>query len=191
VGDRIDYTLTATVTRAHQRRGHADRYAGQWPGFRWREQRGNFTCNAANPLVCTLPAGTVPGTYSLTYGATVNAQASGSAQCRARQRHRQPVVQRELRYHHAGGDTGGELCQVGEQHRSGFAGDRLTYTLTTVVTNSRTTDVVTLTDTLGTGLDFGAVTSAGAYTAMPPIRWCARCRPVPCRAATACPTPPW
>ena len=39
---------------------------------------GNFTCNAANPLVCTLPAGTVPGTYSLTYGATVNAQASAS-----------------------------------------------------------------------------------------------------------------
>ena len=64
-------------------------------------------------------------------------------------------------------------------------GDRLTYTLTTVVTNSRTTDVVTLTDTLGTGLDFGAVTTAGATPAMPPIHWCARCRLAPFRATTA------
>ncbi|HCT25184.1 MAG TPA: hypothetical protein DIW85_03115, partial [Stenotrophomonas sp.] len=31
----------------------------------------------ANPLVCTLPAGTVPGSYSLTYTAVVNAQATG------------------------------------------------------------------------------------------------------------------
>jgi hypothetical protein len=37
-----------------------------------------FSCNAANPLVCTLPAGTVPGTYTVDYTAKVNAQAKGS-----------------------------------------------------------------------------------------------------------------
>src|SRR5690606_40078432 len=37
-----------------------------------------FTCNSANPLVCTLPAGTVPGTYTVTYTATLNDQAVGT-----------------------------------------------------------------------------------------------------------------
>ncbi len=36
---------------------------------------GPFTCNAANPLVCSLPAGTGVGSYTLTYSATVNAMA--------------------------------------------------------------------------------------------------------------------
>src|SRR5690606_11713518 len=37
-----------------------------------------FTCNSANPLACTLPAGTVPGTYTVSYTATVNAAAVGT-----------------------------------------------------------------------------------------------------------------
>jgi uncharacterized repeat protein (TIGR01451 family) len=39
---------------------------------------GAFICNAANPLVCSLPAGTPVGSYSLAYQATVAATASGT-----------------------------------------------------------------------------------------------------------------
>ncbi|MEN5189813.1 hypothetical protein, partial [Luteimonas sp. TWI596] len=37
---------------------------------------GAFACTGT--LTCTLPAGTLPGTYTLTYTATVNADATGS-----------------------------------------------------------------------------------------------------------------
>lgn len=43
-------------------------------------------------------------------------------------------------------------------------GDTVIYTLTTATVNAVTTSDVVLTDTLGTGLTFGAVTNAGAYT---------------------------
>jgi uncharacterized repeat protein (TIGR01451 family) len=39
---------------------------------------GAFTCNAVNPLVCSLPTGTPVGSYSLTYSATVAANADGA-----------------------------------------------------------------------------------------------------------------
>ena len=45
------------------------------------------------------------------------------------------------------------------------AADTITYTLTAVVTDSALTDPLVLTDTLGAGLSFGAVTAAGAYSA--------------------------
>ncbi|MCF7750136.1 DUF11 domain-containing protein [Bacillus subtilis subsp. subtilis] len=126
---------------------------------------GAFTCTVANPLVCTLPANTVPGTYPLAYSATINAQASGQ------------VVNTVVG---SGGDT--PTCsadcttstpitvpQVGYSKSSGTAGpvvlgQSITYTLTTVVSGSRTTAAVTLTDTLGTGLDFDSVSSVGAYS---------------------------
>ena len=166
VGDRIDYTLTATVTRARTSAVVTlTDTLGSGLDFVGVSSAGIFTCNAANPLVCTLPAGTAPGTYSLTYGATVNAQASGSVRnavlgsgtdtpsCSVNCDTTTPVATPGVSYAKSVNSTGPVAV-----------GDRLTYTLTTVVTNSRTTDVVTLTDTLGTGLDFGAVTSAGAYT---------------------------
>ncbi|MEZ5462765.1 MAG: hypothetical protein R3F00_13365 [Dokdonella sp.] len=39
---------------------------------------GSFTCGVVNPLVCTLPIGTVPGSYVLTYDAVVNLDATGT-----------------------------------------------------------------------------------------------------------------
>ncbi|KAG1388002.1 hypothetical protein G6F58_013569 [Rhizopus delemar] len=68
---------------------------------------GIFTCNGTQPLVCTLPAGTVPGTYSLTYRATVNAQASASV--------RNAVL---------GSGTDNPSCSAnfGERHRPGLGG---------------------------------------------------------------------
>ncbi|MHC1653600.1 CshA/CshB family fibrillar adhesin-related protein [Stenotrophomonas maltophilia] len=166
VGDRIDYTLTATVTRARTSAVVTlTDTLGSGLDFAGVSSAGIFTCNAANPLVCTLPAGTVPGTYALTYGATVNAQASGNVRnavlgsgpdnpsCSVSCDTTTPVATPGVSYAKSVNSTGPVAV-----------GDRLTYTLTTVVTNSRTTDVVTLTDTLGNGLDFGAVTSAGTYT---------------------------
>ncbi|MEC9245038.1 MAG: isopeptide-forming domain-containing fimbrial protein, partial [Pseudomonadota bacterium] len=44
-------------------------------------------------------------------------------------------------------------------------GDTITYTLTSVVTGGTTTQDLVLTDVLGTGLDFGSVTAAGAFVA--------------------------
>ncbi|KAG1261035.1 hypothetical protein G6F65_014952 [Rhizopus arrhizus] len=166
IGDVIDYTLSATVTRARTTgMVTLTDILGSGLDFSGVSSAGIFTCNGTQPLVCTLPAGTVPGTYSLTYRATVNAQASASVRnavlgsgtdnpsCSANCDTTTPVAAPGVSYAKSVSGTGPVSV-----------GDRLTYTLTTVVTNSRTTDVVTLTDTLGTGLDFGAVTSAGAYS---------------------------
>ncbi len=166
IGDVIDYTLSATVTRARTTGVVTlTDTLGSGLDFGGVSSAGIFTCNGTQPLVCTLPAGTVPGTYSLTYRATVNAQASVSVRnavlgsgtdnpsCSANCDTTTPVAAPGVSYAKSVSGTGPVSV-----------GDRLTYTLTTVVTNSRTTDVVTLTDTLGTGLDFGAVTSAGAYS---------------------------
>nr|WP_312705241.1 CshA/CshB family fibrillar adhesin-related protein [Stenotrophomonas lactitubi] len=166
VGDSIGYTLSVTVARSRT----TDVVTltdtlGSGLDFSSVTSAGIFTCNAANPLVCTLPAGTVPGTYSLSYTATVNAQASGTVRnavlgtgtdtpsCTANCDTTTPVATPGVSYAKSVNSAGPVSV-----------GDSLTYTLTTVVTNSRTTDVVTLTDTLGSGLDFGSVTSAGAYT---------------------------
>src|SRR5690606_11488501 len=79
IGDTISYTLSATVANS-QTTGIVTLTDTLGAGLDFGSvvNAGMFTCNAANPLVCTLPAGTAPGTYSLTYTATVNASATGS-----------------------------------------------------------------------------------------------------------------
>ena len=132
---------------------------------------GAFSCGNGNPLVCTLPSGTVPGTYVVTYTAIVNDLASGFV--------RNTVV--------ATGDDAptcqgtcqtativteplpaiisyGKTAALPAGRTQVVAGDVITYTLTTTVAAAPTFGVLTLTDTLGAGLTFGAVTSAGAYT---------------------------
>ena len=132
---------------------------------------GRLSCGAANPLVCTLPANTAPGTYLVTYTAFVNELATGFV--------RNVVV--------AAGDdapTCQGTCQtetivteplpaIVSYGKSAVlpagktrvvAGDVITYTLTATVAAAPTSSAITLTDTLGAGLTFGTVTAAGAYT---------------------------
>ncbi|MBK7503233.1 MAG: hypothetical protein IPI14_11935 [Polaromonas sp.] len=80
VGQTITYTLTSTVTNAATTTvstltdtlgtGLAFGAIGANPG--------GYTCNAVSPIVCTLPIGTVPCTYSVSYTATVTAAATTS-----------------------------------------------------------------------------------------------------------------
>ncbi len=129
---------------------------------------GAFTCNAANPLVCSLPAGTVPGTYPLSYTATVDADATGTL-------NNAVVVTGN------GGDPDPDCTSCSTDHPvddpsvsvsksadpvSGTpvgAGDTITYTVEVVVANAALTAAFELTDTLSAGLTLGTVT-AGAFT---------------------------
>jgi len=132
---------------------------------------GVFSCSGTNPLVCTLSAGTVPGTYTVTYTATVNDQATGTVDnavvgtgddaptcagtCTTETPVTEPLPPLVTYTKSAALPSGQTDARVG---------DTVTYTLTTTVVNAVTTSDVVLTDTLGMGLTFGAVTNAGAYT---------------------------
>ncbi len=132
---------------------------------------GVFSCSGTNPLVCTLSAGTVPGTYTVTYTATVNDQATGTVNnavvgtgddaptcagtCTTETPVTEPLPPLVTYTKSAALSSGQTEVRVG---------DTVTYTLTTMVVNAVTTSDVVLTDTLGTGLDFVEVTNAGAYS---------------------------
>src|SRR5690606_27836540 len=121
-----------------------------------------FTCNSANPLACTLPAGTVPGTYTVSYTATVNAAAVGTVNnagvgnqgdCEVDCDIETPVEEPSVTYNKTA-DTAGPVS----------VGDTITYTLTATVSESQLVTDLVLTDTLGTGLDLGTVTPVAPYT---------------------------
>ncbi|WP_132866253.1 OmpA family protein, partial [Stenotrophomonas sp. ATCM1_4] len=79
VGDTISYTLTAVVSNS-QTTGVVALNDTLGPGLTFDSviDAGAYTCTASSPLVCTLPTGTLPGSYTITYTATVNGQASGT-----------------------------------------------------------------------------------------------------------------
>ena len=148
---------------------------------------GNFSCGTGTPLVCTLPANTAAGTYVVTYEAIVNDLATGfvrnavvatdddaptcQGSCQTETIVTEPLPA-IISY--------GKSATLPAGRTQVVAGDVITYTLTTTIAAAPTSGVLTLTDTLGTGLNFGAVTNAGAYT-------CAGTQPLVCTlpAATA------
>ncbi len=166
IGDVVTYTVTTTITGASTSGTVTlTDTLGTGLTFKAVTDAGGFTCNAQNPLVCTLPAGTAIGTHTLTYTATVNAQATGSVRnavvgtgddnptCAGLCTTDLPVILPQVSYAKTASTAGPVKV-----------GDTITYTLTTTISNAaNTSDVILLTDTLGTGLTFGQVVNAGAY----------------------------
>ncbi|MGK2287196.1 isopeptide-forming domain-containing fimbrial protein [Pedomonas sp. V897] len=167
VGDVVTYTLKATVANAATKNVLTlTDTLGAGLTFNAVTSAGAFNCTAGNPLVCTLPVGTPAGTYSVTYTATVNASASGSVSnavvgaggdnptCAGSCTTTATIIAPQVTFSKTASTSGPVK-----------AGDVITYTLTTTIANAKTTsDVVLLTDTLGAGLEFTAVTNAGAYS---------------------------
>ncbi|MBK7503236.1 MAG: hypothetical protein IPI14_11950 [Polaromonas sp.] len=120
---------------------------------------GGYTCNAVSPIVCTLPIGTVPGTYSVSYTATVTAAATTSVS--------NSVV-----------PTGGPTCttctvtnpvsptitavKTVSVSPLVVGGSGQFYNITITIANSATTAALTIADTLATGITLsGAPTITG------------------------------
>ncbi|MBY6204951.1 DUF7507 domain-containing protein, partial [Halomonas denitrificans] len=171
-GQTITYTLTATISAAALT---ADLVLTDTLGagltFGSVTAPGAFAANTAgNPLTFTLPSGTVPGTYAVEYTVTVDDDASGS-------------VGNSVVVSGDGGDPDPECTSCTTNHpvadpaivvvksadpadgSTVAAGQTITYTVTATVGDAALTSDLVLTDVLSAGLTFGAVTSAGAYTA--------------------------
>ncbi|TYT26007.1 DUF11 domain-containing protein [Luteimonas viscosa] len=168
-GDTLTYTLTATIANSATTEvlTLVD-VPGEGLGFGEVTSAGAFACSGS--LTCTLPAGTLPGTYALSYTATVDADATGTLR-NAVTASNQP----------GGSDPEPECTTCETEHEvlptsitvakssdpapgsEVSPGDTLAYTLTVTVAHSATTQVLTLVDTLGEGLGFGEVTDAGAF----------------------------
>ncbi|AKC86671.1 hypothetical protein WQ53_07755 [Pseudoxanthomonas suwonensis] len=170
-GDVLTYTVTATVADAslHEPVTLTDTLG---PGLTFGAvtSAGAFGCNAANPLVCTLPAGTPPGSYPLVYTATVAADATGSVGNNV-VASKDPGVDPPVTCTVCDTDNPvvASTSTVSKASTPASAtpvnpGTLITYTVTTVVSGSVTTEDITLVDTLDPGLTFGAVTNPGAYS---------------------------
>ncbi len=167
-GDTVTYTLTVTVANTVTTEaitltdtlGDGLTLSGVLPAG----------CSASGQVVtCILAAGAAVGSHTFAYSATVDTDATGS------------VGNVVVPSTPPGGDPDPDCAACETEHpltsttavaktsnpATGTAvnpGDTLTYTLTVTVANSATAEVLTLADTLGDGLTFGAVTNAGAFT---------------------------
>ena len=170
-GQTITYTLTAVVTDAAltSNLDLSDTLDADL-SFGSVTNAGAFSANTAgNPLVFTLPSGTIPGSYSVTYTATVNDDATGT-------------VGNSVVITGPGGDPDPQCPSCSTSHpladpqvsvtkvsnpASGTnvtAGQTITYTLTATITDAALTAALDLSDTLDADLTFGAVTNAGSFT---------------------------
>jgi uncharacterized repeat protein (TIGR01451 family)/fimbrial isopeptide formation D2 family protein len=161
-GDTITYSLTTTITGGDltQPLTLTDTL-GSGLVFGAVTSAGSFSCNATNPVTCTLPAGTAAGTYTVQYTATVDAAATIAV--------RNSVVPSDGECDDC--ETLHPLVAVLTRKSSDVgngsgvqAGQTLNYTLTTVINGGPLATALVLTDTLGPGLAFGAVTSAGSFS---------------------------
>ncbi|WP_454832364.1 DUF7927 domain-containing protein [Pseudoxanthomonas wuyuanensis] len=166
-GDTITYTLTTTVaTSATAAPFRLVDTLGAGLTFGAVTNAGDYTCNGQ--LECTLPAGTLPGSYAVTYTVTVDADATGTvgnsvviaedggdpdSACTVCETEH-PIAPPTISTVKSANPADGSLVEPG---------DTLTYTLTTTIADSATTAPFVLTDTLGAGLTFGAVTNAGGF----------------------------
>lgn len=170
-GDVVQFTVTTTVANndTHEVVTLTDTLSD---GFTLVavSNAGAYTCTAANPLVCTLPAGTAPGSYPLVYTASVDADATGTLRnavlptkpagvdpdpiclsCSTEH----PVVPSTSTVTKLADPLSGSFVQRGQS---------ITYTLTTVIAGSVTTQALLLNDTLDAGLGQATVVTAGAYS---------------------------
>lgn len=170
-GDVVQFTLTTTVANneLHEPLTLTDTL-GDGFSFVAVTSPGAYTCNAANPLVCTLPVGTAAGTYAVVYTATVDADATGTLRnavvpgkpagidpapvCQSCSTEH-PVVPSTATVSKSATPPSGSFVQHGQA---------ITYTVTTVIAGSATTQPVILTDQLDAGLGQVSLVAAGAYT---------------------------
>src|SRR5690606_27201456 len=163
VGDTITYTLTATVSESQLVTDLVlTDTLGTGLDLGTVTPVAPFTCNSANPLACTLPAGTEIGRASGRERAEVKAGAVGTGnnavvgnqgECEGDGDIETPVEEPSVTYNKTA-DTAGPVS----------VGDTITYTLTATVSESQLVTDLVLTDTLGTGLDLGTVTPVAPFT---------------------------
>ena len=169
-GQTITYTVTAVVSNAALTSPLVltDTLSGNQT-FGSVTNPGSFSCTGT--VQCTLPTGTAPGTYTVEYTATVNANATGTVG--------NNVVP-------TGGTPGGPTCTApgacetshplnpavtvskASNPASGtavVAGQTITYTVTVVVANATTNEVLTLADTLSGNQTFGTVDTGSTHPA--------------------------
>ncbi|HRP71557.1 MAG TPA: OmpA family protein, partial [Luteimonas sp.] len=171
-GDTITYTLTAVVgNSATVQPLVLTDTLGAGLSFGAVLDAGAFAC--ADALICTLPVGTLPGSYAVQYTATVDADAVGSVDnfvtasgggheppdcdsCSTGHRLADPVV------------TLGKSSNPGSGAQVAV-GDTIEYTLSLLVEHAATVYPVRLVDQPSQGLDLGTlpdgcVASGGAIT---------------------------
>jgi uncharacterized repeat protein (TIGR01451 family)/fimbrial isopeptide formation D2 family protein len=161
VGDTITYTLTTVVADSQTTSVTTlTDTLGTGLTFGAVTNAGAYTCNSTNPLVCTLPVGTVPGTYTVTYTATVNDQAVGTVDnavvgtgedaptCAGTCTTQTPVAAPRVVVSKSSDPGTGAQVQVGQTVR---------YTLTMEISASALREALVLVDTPDRGLTLGAL----------------------------------